>query len=881
MGLMFITESRPKGRSSTDRRLRQLCVAWFLATTAIPIHAGSVTDSADAWQAVPREVRGPDIIVIGQALIRDIRPEYELDEAGIGSFGVSTVEELLAEILGQLDEDDPLILINGEQVPDISDIDGHPVEALRNVTILPRGSAVRAGGTTGQRVVSLTLQRAMRAVTATVASRIATEGGWRAGRGESLLTYINGATRANVTFRLRGESNLLETDRDIIQPAPRLPFATGGNVIAHPTFGDEIDPTLSAAAGMPVTVAPVPSLASPTLGDFAAAANQQNITEIGDFRTLRPRLRNYDLNGTFSTRLSPWLTSNFGVRLNRSTSIALRGLPTGLFVLSEDNAASPFSRDVGLAFFGAEPLQSRVRRDTGEARATFNGRHGKWSSNFTVRHAESRDVFRTERQATSAAITLDNTINPFAREMSDMIGLRTDESRGHSISDTAQLSLTGPALTLPAGDVRTTVEGRVGWSRIHSQSSFSIPSERRFSRNEQSVRAAIQVPLVSGANDMLPQIGDLSATGEIGRTHYSDAGWLDRYGAGLTWDPSPVVQLRAQIEKVERPASVQLLGNPIIETPDVRLFDPLRGKTVDVVQITGGNPDISPEDVRTFRIGAELRPLPRMNLVLNAEYTDTDARNFISSLPPTSLPVMIAFPDRYIRDSSGVLRTVDLRPVNFESHREKRLRWGFRVRPRLSGGSLSGPGFTAGSSDGESGGESAPTPRIDRPARPGVRPATFVEFTANHNIVFSEKIVIRPGLDDVDLLGGGALGIGGGRVRHQLDGTASLTSGGVGTRLSAIWRGRSSLDANIGGISDTIRFEPLFVLNLRAFADASRLVPQWQWARGTRVSLNVLNITNDRQRVRNSAGETPLQYQPGYRDPLGRTIEFEIRRMFR
>ncbi|HVL78504.1 MAG TPA: TonB-dependent receptor [Sphingomicrobium sp.] len=862
-------------------RKRRIGAAILLAGVAIPAQADSAADLADSAQPAARP-QHPDIIITGQALIRDVRPEYELDETGIASFGASTVDELLAEILGQLDEDDlPLILINGERVTDLSDIAGYPVEALRNVTVLPRGSAVRAGGTTGQRVVSLTLQRTMRAVTATLAPRIATEGDWSAMRGESLLTYIQGSTRANLAFRYRGEGNLLESDRDIIQPAPRLPFATGGNVIAHPVFGGEIDPLLSAAAGMPVTVAPVPTRANPTLADFASAANRQNMTDMGDFRTLRPRLRNYDVNGTFSTRLAPWLTSNFGLRMNRNTSLSLRGLPTGLFVLSEDNPASPFSRDVGLTFLGAEPLQSHVRRDTYEARAMLNGRHGSWSSNFTARHAESRDLFRSQRQASSSAIALGNDINPFARDLSDMIALRSDESRGRSISDNAQLSFTGPAFSLPAGEVRATVEGRVAWNRTRSQSSFSVPSERRTRRDEQAVRAAVEVPIASRANDVLPQIGELNMTGEIGRTHYSDAGSLDRIGAGLIWDPTPAFQLRGSVEKVERAASVQILGSPIVETPDVRLFDPLRGETVDVVQITGGNPDIDPEDVRTLRVGAELRPLPRMNLVLNAEYTDTDARNFISSLPPTSLPVMLAFPDRYIRDSSGNLTTVDLRPVNFDSHREKRLRWGFRIRPRLSSGSLSGPGFAAGPSDGESGEESAPSPQPDRPARAGVRPATFAEFTANHNIVFAERIVIRPGLDDVDLLGGGALGLGGGRVRHQLDGTAALTSGGLGVRLSANWRGRSSLDANIGGVSDTIRFDPLFVVNLRAFADAARIVPQWQWARGTRFSLNLLNVTNDRQRVRNSAGETPLQYQPGYRDPLGRTIEFEIRRMFR
>jgi hypothetical protein len=41
-----------------------------------------------------------------------------------------------------------------------------------------------------------------------------------------------------------------------------------------------------------------------------------------------------------------------------------------------------------------------------------------------------------------------------------------------------------------------------------------------------------------------------------------------------------------------------------------------------------------------------------------------------------------------------------------------------------------------------------------------------------------------------------------------------------------------------------------------------------------------VNATNDRQEVRDSAGTTPVQYQPGYRDPLGRTVEIELREVF-
>jgi outer membrane receptor protein involved in Fe transport len=50
--------------------------------------------------------------------------------------------------------------------------------------------------------------------------------------------------------------------------------------------------------------------------------------------------------------------------------------------------------------------------------------------------------------------------------------------------------------------------------------------------------------------------------------------------------------------------------------------------------------------------------------------------------------------------------------------------------------------------------------------------------------------------------------------------------------------------------------------------------------RGTRLSLAVTNLTNAREDVRDRFGVTPLAYQPAFRDALGRTIEFEIRRRF-
>ena len=848
-----------RGTSRNGRRAHRIAVAALLAgAAAVPLGCAASAQS----QTSPADPYDPNrtIVVTGYYRFHDLRAERNLDQQGIDGYGVSTIDELVGEVQGELGDPDeqPLILVNGERINDLSEIGALPVEALRNVHVLPRGSAVRLGGSSGQRVLSLSLKKELASETLTAARKQATDGDWHGNRGEAIFTRIHGPTRVNVALRGRNETSLFESDRGIEQPLPRLPYALGGAVTGFPAgFTSEVDPALSALAGSTVYYAPIPATGAPTLADFANQANQLPAIDLGDFRTLRPELSNYELNGSFNTRLAPWLTSTAALRFSRNISRSQRGLATGLFVLPDENPASPFSRDVNLAYYRPEPLRSRSRRQGAEANLTLNGTFGTWTGNFNAKHTLSKDASTSERSQFGTT-TLDDSINPFTTDLSGLIEIRRDQAVAHRTGTLTQLSLTGPAITLPAGPAIATVEGRMAWNRVRSDSSFAlVPGEHRFHRSEQWARASVDVPITSRAQHFGDAIGDLSATAEYSRVHFSDAGSLGHYGLGLTWEPVPILRLRGSIEQTEAPAAIETLGNPVIVVPDVRMFDPLTGETVDVTQISGGNPDLSAEKLRIKRLTALLRLVPKLNLQLNAEYTDTDRRNFISSLPEASAAITLAFPDRFVRDINGVLTTVDLRAVNFDSDREKRFRWGFSMNARLDSGNRGKP-------------------------RSGAvrRPPTSLQLIANHTVVFSDEIRIRGGLDPVDLLQGGAIGIGGGRLRHQLDGSASITSGGLGLRMGANWRGASGLQARVGTTTDTLRFSPVVVLNLRTFAEGQRILPRTKWAKGFRISLDVLNLLNDRQSVRNSVGETPLQYQPGYRDPVGRTIEIEIRKVF-
>jgi hypothetical protein len=860
------------------RRLLASTAALLAIAMAAPVQADSAASresSGDAQTSADQQ-RPQEIVVTAPALFRDVRPERDLDEQGIAGYGVSTVDDLVSELEGELDSDEePAFVVNGERVYDLDDIGGYPVEAVKRLQVLPRGSASRVGGSATQRVFSITLSHKLRSATVTVAPRIATEGDWRSIRGETILTGIDGRRRGNISLRVLDEDALLESQRGIIQPQARIPFALSGNVIAYPDLSGEIDPLLTQAAGEVVTVAPIASVPNPTLADFAAGANQPNVTDVGAFRTLRPALRSYNLNATYTAPLTSWLTSTATLRFERSTSRSRLGPASGLFVLDAANPASPFSGPVALAILAGDPLRSRYGRESGEGNVTLTAHlAGSWRAIFSGKHSESDERTRTDRNDSFAAIPLDDSTNPFATDLGGLIAVSTDRARTRYRTTTAQLTFTGSPILLPAGPVNATVEGRLGWYSIRSESNFSDQSVH-LNRSEAAVRALLDVPLASRRNGFLPALGELSASAEYSRLHFSNSGDGYRRELGLTWEPREFLRLRGSIEKTRDPAPIELLGAATVVTPSARLFDPLTGDTVDVTLVSGGNPDLKPQSTDTRRLSAIVRLVPSLGLQANGEYTELNNRNFVSALPPTSEAVMLAFPDRFVRDENGVLIRADIRPVNFARHEQKRFRYGLSLNASLGGGAR--PGFAAGAT-GES--EESAEEAVAAAVAAARHPPTRLQLTVNHTIVLKDEILIRPGLDPVDLLSGGAIGIAGGQVRHQLDATAAITSGGTGIRIGASWIGASTLQARIDGIDERLRFSPLLTFNLRAFADARRIFPTSSLAKGARISLVVANLTNQRQKVRDPFGATPLQYQPAYRDALGRTIELEIRKVF-
>jgi iron complex outermembrane receptor protein len=135
----------------------------------------------------------------------------------------------------------------------------------------------------------------------------------------------------------------------------------------------------------------------------------------------------------------------------------------------------------------------------------------------------------------------------------------------------------------------------------------------------------------------------------------------------------------------------------------------------------------------------------------------------------------------------------------------------------------------------------------------------------------------------LDLLDGSATGNNGGQPRHLIELQGGFTKSGLGARLSGSWQSGTTVRGGTNSATGDLTFSDFAKADLRLFADLGQvqsIAKDHPWVRGMRLSLAITNITNNRIKVRDQTGATPLSYQGGYLDPLGRAVKFEVRKLF-
>jgi hypothetical protein len=488
----------------------------------------------------------------------------------------------------------------------------------------------------------------------------------------------------------------------------------------------------------------------------------------------------------------------------------------------------------------------------------------------------------------------------------------------------------GKLFKLPAGDATTTLTAGANTDHLSSsRTAQGTTSSNSLSRTTELAGINLDVPL-SRRGRAFSALGNLTINGNAEVDHLSDFGTLTKVGAGLNFSPVERLNFITSWTREEGPPTINQLGDPVLVTPNSRVFDFVTGQTVLVTAITGGNPNLNSDRRTVVKLSGNWQPFENTDLRLHADYVHQRIEQPVANLSVTAA-LEQAFPGRFVRNGSGQLIDVDLRPVNFDSSRRDQMRIGFDFTKPLKSRRPSQAvldqmraqfGF-GGRGGGQGRGGQGAAPASGQPAAQGTTangtaqnapPANSnqggrggfgggrgfggrggggffggaggnqnrgrINVSVNDTITFVDKVLVAPGGPVLDFLHGEPTGATGGTPRHNVQAQLGWFNNGLGARLGANWRSATTVNSLTG---DNLHFSSYGTFDLRLFAnpgDIPEVVVKHPWLRGTQVRFEVNNILNARPRVHDAAGNVPLNYQPDLLDPLGRTIMISFRKLF-
>lgn len=825
---------------------------------------------------VPGSVMGDDadtIVVTGArprgAVLGTATPEDVLDPGDVRALGVGSVQELLQEIAPQTSGTrggSPLVLLEGRRVSSFREIARIPSEAIARVDILPEETALRYGFPPNQKVVNIVLRERFNALTMEVNDRFATDGGGNEAELEMDFLAINRGQRLSIGLDIERQAKLRESDRGIPSNEPAL-------------------------------------------------------------RTLIPSRRDLELNATWARPLADWIDVSVNGEITTNDTEALTGSPVPSVAVA---GSSPYAAMIGTDRFtptlpGAEALIRSGSDRSGKIGTTVNASGKVWSGTLTATYDRSDSRTLSDRGLDLASYEAALAAGDPAADPSLPLGAAFqiarpgDSATSSSDIGAADLTVNGSPFSLPAGDVSLTA--RVGGSitRFRSDSlRQGVAQAADLARDIALGAVNVDVPIFDSPS---PFLGEFALSGSFEAQSLSDFGTLTSHVLSARWEPRDALSLNISYEGRDGAPTLQQLGNPVFTTPNVRLFDYTSGTTVLVDQVSGGNASLSPQDQQDWRVGLLLKPFGETDLRFTVDYNRSRIDNAIIALPGATEAVQAAFPERFRRDGAGQLIGFDARPVNIASRESSEIRWGvtftkrlktsqaridaFRaqieraggipeaLRRRTFGGGAGGPpGGGPGANAAANVAHGAPPGGGGRGGfggfgggrgGPGGGAGGRLFVSVFHSWHLTDRATLRDGQPSIDLLDGGTLGSASGQPRHEVEMRAGVFQNGFGLRLSGDWQSATRVFSDQGGTANALRFSDLATVSVRAFADLGRqpaLLFKHPWLRGVRVSVDVDNIFDTRQRVTDSTGATPLAFSPGYLDPIGRTVRIELRKQF-
>jgi hypothetical protein len=516
----------------------------------------------------------------------------------------------------------------------------------------------------------------------------------------------------------------------------------------------------------------------------------------------------------------------------------------------------------------SEQLPAQLRRktidDSLHLGTTLTGDHAAWHWNVTGNGDLSRN--RTSTTDLGQAFAPGN-------------------AQSTRLAGNIDAAANGPLFAVPGGSVDLTLRaaGSAEYLDIDEQH-FDTPPAGSTRRSTATGSASVDFP-ISHRGRGFGALGNLTLNGNAKVDQLSDFGTLTTVGAGANWSPLSNVTWIGSWSSEEQAPSVRQLGDPFVETPGTRIFDFSTGVVNRVSVVTGGNPDLRTDKRKTLDLSAQWQPFGAVDFRLRGDYAHVTIDRPVSNI--TVFPeIEDAFPDRFVRDASGTLTAVDLRPVNFASARRDTLLLGFDFTKPLRSHRVTnsevqkvvGRARAVGISVPQSGSSSAGA----APESLGNAVSTNgrLTFTLTDTITMVDRALIQGDLPELDYLRGAPIGQTGGQPRHQIQAQAGWSNNGFGARAGANWRSATRVDT-LSGVP--LSFSPVATFDLKLFANVGQYLPivsRHPWLRGASMRFEVGNIFNTLPRVREGTGEIPVGYERSMLDPLGRTFMFSFRKQF-
>ncbi|MFT4076980.1 MAG: TonB-dependent receptor [Asticcacaulis sp.] len=787
-----------------SKRQKLICSLAVLAALA-----GTSAFAQSASAQVTADPAVKTVVVVGKkrGLTIDLAPpRRSLKVADIQAFGADNVEELLNILKPQTQSASgkaPIVLLNGHRVSGFSVLKDIPPEALVRIDTFTEATALAYGYPADQMVLNIVLAPDFKGRTVEASQT----GDVRDAGAKSVLKYshlhIDNNQRVNLSLDYRDTRHALESDRDVVTEVNETNLAPGRNAVPD---NRQVEGNLSV---------------SRTLFDSVEVMLEASIK--GGRTDSRLGLAKGSLTVPAS---NPFAISAEGVQIDRYFPEAgtLR------------QSSSDWSSHSGLSLDGQITTW-------------------RWNLIASADHVVSRSRTETGIDLIDVQSTInrnDASLDPYT----PLTSVTKTVSDQRSVSDQYMFMVMASSdlIQLPAGPLNLSLNLGGNNSAFASRTQGDdTPQTSQVRQSGLNSQINVNIPLSEEAKSHLPGLGTFVLGAGLSANRASGFKDTAGFNYGFIWVPVSPIVLMVNQSRIEIAPAAASMASDTTETPNVDVFDYVRGENAVVTQVYGGNAALPASRTDTTMINLFITPSPKTNLRLSAGLNLSLTADATGELPAATREAELAFPDRYIRDAEGQLVRIDARPVSYARQQSDQLKSTLDYSCTLA---------------------SCAWMKIFH------LPESRLSVEIDHTKYLRDTVLIRAGLREIDRLKGGITTPGTPQSPSQLEWNIGLTAPIGGVWFSGQWQAGALA---LGGSAESnLTFSSATIAKLRIFANLGHLkeIAGQAWAQGLRLSLTVDNLFDDYQAVTDETGHTPRLYQRGLIDPMGRTVTLTLRKSF-